>query len=326
MSKKRKIVLTIFIAVFVAAGALYMMLVVQQNRVSRVSREESFSSEESAQTETFGETVIYDGKTYRRNHSVRAILFLGVDMEKAHIDSIADFGRADALFLLVQNDKTKETTVLEISRDTMADVSLYDDAGNYVSTGQMQINMQYAFGEDHRRACWMTKNAVSKMLYGAYIDSTFALVQDGIPAAADALGGLEVTLTADATDLDPAYTKGSRIVLTSENVEAFLRYRDAETSGSNEQRIARQEMFLSALWDYLKENGASKINAIEKAAENSIYTDLTVEELAALSESSDTLEFLKLAGKSTVGDLHDEYYLDEEAVKKQVLFLFYEEE
>ncbi|MFQ7526641.1 MAG: hypothetical protein ACLRMN_02680 [Mediterraneibacter gnavus] len=53
--------------------------------------------------------------------------------------------------MLVLDTEEKKTTLLEISRDTMADVKIYGLEGDYLSTETAQIATQYAYGDGEMR-------------------------------------------------------------------------------------------------------------------------------------------------------------------------------
>jgi anionic cell wall polymer biosynthesis LytR-Cps2A-Psr (LCP) family protein len=167
------------------------------------------------------------------------------------------------------------------------------------------------------------RNKVSELLYGMPVDSSIALVMDGIPDVADALGGVTVTLEEDATELDPSYQEGATVTLSGEEIETFLRYRDTDETGSNDLRMNRQEVFLRGILVALQ-GGSTKVSALIDAGGDNLYTDMTLDEMIALSEATDSLNFVKLAGQTTEGELHDEYYPDQDALVEQIINLFYQ--
>ena len=67
-----------------------------------------------------------------------------------------------------------------------------------------QIALQYAYGDGGRKSCWLTKNAVSELLYGVKIDAYLAMTIEGIAKATDLIGGVTLTVPEDYTDIDPS--------------------------------------------------------------------------------------------------------------------------
>ena len=110
-------------------------------------------------------TIEVDGTRYRKKTGLKTTLFLGVDSTFTDMttEGYADGGRTDTLILMIQEGDSM--TLLEISRDTMTEVDVYDGDGNLLNRTQMQINMQYAYGDSPRRSAYLTRRTVSELLY-----------------------------------------------------------------------------------------------------------------------------------------------------------------
>ena len=81
--------------------------------------------------------------------------FLGVDKEAFEEGgTVGDgkAGQADALFLLVLDTKTGKSRLIAISRDTMTDVNVYSDLGNFIGTGRPGSVLPTRTGTERRRA------------------------------------------------------------------------------------------------------------------------------------------------------------------------------
>ena len=146
-------------------------------------------------------------KTYEYNRNLRNVLFLGVDKEADSVvgETVGRNGQADCILLMIMNQETKETTLLQISRDSMTDVEIYGITGSHLATEHAQIALQYAFGESDSRSNWLTKNAVSHLLYEIPISSVMALTVDGIGEVTSAMGGVTLTVPRDYTSVDPSF-------------------------------------------------------------------------------------------------------------------------
>ena len=151
-----------------------------------------------------------------------------------------DFTRRDGV-TYKRDGSVKSYLFLEISRDTMTEVDTYDTKGNYLSSGVMQINMQYSFGESPRRSAYLTKNTVSELLGGVYIAGAMALDMSGIEPIVDALGGIDVEMEEDCTCIDARYTLGANIHMNGDEAGYFIRWRDKSEVGSNDDRMSREE-------------------------------------------------------------------------------------
>ncbi len=286
-------------------------------------------ADETSTAVTLGNTFKEDGRTYRINHDVKAVLFLGIDDgNKDQKGFVADSGgRSDTIMLLVMDKSSGTTQIVAISRDTMTDVDAYDIKGDYAYTSLTHLNMQYAYGDSPMRSCYLTKKVVSRILYGLRIEGCISLAAEGIPAIVDSMGGLTFTMPADYTDIDPRYEEGAVVTLTGKEAEALFRYRDSSTVGSNEDRVDRQLELAQNLFTEMRKNfSADDFEELVSLSGNNLYTDLDADTLRDLANYKLADETLKLPGTLKEGERHDEFYLDEQGVKQMILNLFYTKE
>lgn len=340
--KKKKIICS-------AALALALLLTMQllagcaDHSPSRISaqtvttlsdaQEPAASSDETAeapveetQPEAWGRTVTVDGKTWRYNSRLRTVLFLGVDSrDTAQLDKkgVGAGGRSDTILLLVIDQDAKTVQPVTVSRDTMTSVDVYDRDRNFLFSGQMQLNMQYSFGDSPKRSCLLAKNKVSQVLYGIPIQSYISLTLDGIVAAGEAMGGVTVTLEEDWTDIDPTYTAGSTITMDGPALERFIRYRDTGSVGSNNVRMGRHRWFIQQMFRQLNGMNSSMVENLMNQVEPYMETDMdgdTIKQLASY-QVSDTM--MNIPGETHHGQAHDEFYIDQAALQTFLLELFY---
>lgn len=262
-------------------------------------------------------SITKEGVRYVPDSSLRSYLFLGVDDVGLNYENYGRGGRTDTVLLLVKDGK--ELRILEISRDTMTAVDTYDSAGDYLSTGVMQLNMQYSYGDSPRRSAYLTKRAVSALLGGVSIHGAIALNMSGIAPVVDALGGIDVRMEEDCSYIDPVYTLGAEVHMDGAAAEYFIRWRDKEVPGGNDARMSRHTWFIRQM---LTQADDSKASRLLKAADPYLNTDLTAEELQALSECT-LAETVRLPGETRRGALHDEFYVDEEALREVLIHLLY---
>ncbi len=275
----------------------------------------------------WGRTVEQDGVRYELNPSLHPILFLGADDGGAALaDTTPGEGRrADTILLLVLDDANKQTRLLAISRDTMADVDVYDASGRYAYTAPTHINMQYFYGDSPTRSCFLTKRAVSRLLYGIRIDGCLALNANGIVTIVDLLGGLTVTMPEDYTEIDARYAAGETLTLTGAETERLLRYRDTAVHGSNEARVERQLRLIKALVEKLQQSiGASRLEELLNAAGSDVCSDLDAETLKKLVSYRLDPDTLTLPGTVVEGEAHDEFHVDNAALRKLLIELLYQ--
>ena len=274
----------------------------------------------------WGRTIEIGGATYRLNASLRTILFLGADDGGTAVPGTTpgEGRRADTILLLLLDDDSKTIRLLAVSRDTMADVDVYNPDGSYAYTAPTHINMQYFYGDSPTRSCFLMKRAVSRLLYGIRVDGCLALNAHGIVTIVDQLGGLTITMPEDYTQIDPRYRAGETVTLTGEETERLLRYRDTSVHGSNEDRVERQLRLIQALVEKLRGNtSASRLEELLDAAGKDVCSDLDAETLKKLVSYRLDPETETLPGKLVQGTSHDEFHVDDAALRELLIGLYY---
>ena len=285
------------------------------------------STATTAIIDNFDGTITYNGVKYKPNTSIETVLFLGIDdsdqtRQGAGID---EGGRSDTMILFII-DKDKELiTPLEINRDTMVGVDIYNNDGEFLYTGQEQITMQYSYGRSAREACNLTKQKVADLLMRTRINNVVSLTMDGIEPSVDAIGGVTLKLQSDETDLDPMYTEGAVITLNGKEAFDFVHTRDVETRGSNMDRMSRQTQFMLALSQTARQKGTGVINVMEEAAGDYLYEDMSADIADCFAKYAVTDTVYMLPGDNVEGVLHDEFYVDNEELTKLIIQLFYVE-
>ena len=107
--------------------------------------------------------------------------------------------------------------------------------------------------------------------------------------------------------------------------ERFVRYRDVNVSGSAEDRLERQSWFVHTLFRQMKEQGdlEERLDWMLETAEEYIESDVDAETIKMLADYQLLDETEKVPGTNKAGDFHDEYYVDELALRAQIVKLFY---
>lgn len=270
--------------------------------------------------------ITYDGKKYQYDYNLKNILFIGVDKkENFSTQTPGEAGQSDALILMTMNQKDHSTSLLEISRDSMTDIKIYNVDGEYVGMEHAQITLQYGYGDGKKKSCTLTKDAVSKLLYDIPISSYIALTIEGMIKMTDAMGGVEMTIPKDYRDLNPAFVEGATILMNGEMVEDYVRSRDTEVTGSNNDRMERQTHFLESLAQQLQGREVTWYASLFKQIEDYIVTDLSLKELEKLSSytMNDPIEIVP--GHTIEGEEHDEFIVDTEKLQELIIKRFYKE-
>lgn len=276
-------------------------------------------------------TIYYEDKEYVYNQNLTNILFMGVDNEEEVVlsETPGKGGQADVIMIISLDDQTKTARILQISRDSMTDVDIYRWNGDYYTTVQAQLALQYAYGTSGETSCWAVKKTVSELLYELPIDGYLSMSINGISIINDAIGGVEITIPEDYTYIDPAFVKGETIVLNGEQAERYVRYRDTNVTGSNNSRMVRQTQYISALLSAVKSKVGEQgddYEALFSLVSPYVVTDLSgdqMNELAQYQVLMDQIEFVP--GESVAGEEHDEFYVNEEELQKLILKLFYKQ-
>ncbi len=325
MKTRSKLIMIALAAVTVAAVTGFTAGRIVNRRNAKRQTEQAPSAVVLDDTD-WGTRVEYSGKTYERKDALSTVLFLGIDSERVEdpLGNIGKGGRADTIILFVLDDKARTTTMLSVSRDTMMDVEVYSADGRFIYEGEMQLTMQYAFGDSARRSCWLMKKKVSELLYGIPIDGCMSMTTTGIEDIVQRMGGITLTMPEDYSMIDARYEKGATVTMDGKEAEHFIRYRDTEISGSNDTRMARQSWLIGELFHQLKANGGLSLLAqIVQEDPDYLETDVEAELIKKLSDYTLREETLKVPGETREGELHDEYYVDEEALKKLLIEMFY---
>lgn len=271
-----------------------------------------------------GSTIQINGQLWQFNRRLRTVLFLGID-SKAEVkqnDIIGSGGRADVILLLVLNTEDQTMRIMSISRDTMTVVDAYDMDRRLVFSGVMQVNMQYAFGDSPTRSCILMKRKISDLLYGIPVDYCVSVTMDGISALVEEIGGLTLTIPEDWTDIDPKYSAGAVVTLNGAEAEHFIRYRDITETGSNDVRMERHAWLIRQLLSQFGERSGDDLTSLYQSMEEYMASDLDAE-IMKMVFSYDFTENTKIPGQTSAGELHDEYYIDEEALKELLVQVFY---
>ena len=239
-----------------------------------------------AVTQTIGHTIDYEGKKYIYNEDLINILFLGIDTTDTldKFSEPANAGQSDAIFILTLNKVTKEASILQINRNAMTEIDIYNKSGQVIKSVDAQVTLQYAYGTGGSQSCWASSNTISEMLYELPIDGYFTMNISGINKINDALGGVDIEMPCDYTEIDPSMASGAVVHIEGNLAERFVRYRRMEFN-SVKDRMERQVLYVTALMDKLCDRNTSEIyNIISPYLDDVIITNLSVDELNSLGE------------------------------------------
>lgn len=325
----------------------------QQRKATEAMIEERHQQTQQNQTATaeaaeeglmpvMGDTVTWQGKTYKRNSYVKAILCMGVDREGSMQEPTlsGDGGQSDGLFLLAQDTARNSLKILMIPRDSMAeitqtDTSWTDKNGTVLGTITDQLTLAYSYGDGKETSCEYTVQAVSNLLGGLRIDSYLAADTDVISILNDAVGGVTVTIpTAGMEQKDPAFVLGDTVTLHGDQAEAFVRFRDIDKDNTAISRMEQQKAYINGFFAAVREASRTNSRIVEDLFEliqEYMVTDMTKAEYLKMAmdglngEGITSSSYRIVPGVGTATTAEDEYYVDKEAVIPVLLELFYRE-
>ncbi|WP_105114447.1 LCP family protein [Streptococcus suis] len=236
------------------------------------------------------------------------ILLMGVDMDQATRGGAWEEGRSDSMILVTVNPKTKETTMMSLTRDIMVEIA----EANGESTGTVEkLNHSYSYGQAP-----MAIATIEKMM-DIDIDRYIEINMDGLVELVDAVGGIEVNNTLgfpiSISEYEPAYTAivptGKRLVNGDQAlVYARMRYDDPEGDIGRQRR--QREVITAIVKKLLQLDGFTQYKKILTAISNNMRTDIeistaTIPSLLGYKDSIRNLHSYQLRG---IDELVEEVY------------------
>ena len=263
MTKRKKQIRGLAILLLGVTVLAIVLFVLYQNE------KKQYPQKRSQMSEGFGtlKTVEWGGQTYREKPAVTTLLIAGIDREKPIEEnniSYRDGGQADFLLLVSIDHTDKKIYRLQIDRDTMTDVVVLGVFGNEVGTRILQICLAHSFGATPEQNAKYTLQAVQNLLGGLEIDGYYTIDYSAVPVLNDALGGVPVDIEFDMTRINPAWVPGSTVVLNGKEAEEFVRARMNIGTGTNEERMIRQNEYMNNAIALMKQKLSSDLQFGER--------------------------------------------------------------
>ena len=303
------------------------------------SERDRYAEKRDEMSDGFGQlnTVTVGGVTYREKPAVTTLLVAGIDKPEAKenvtANSYRDGGQADFLLLLAIDHTDKKIHQLQLDRDTMAEIDILGIFGNEVGTRTEQLCLAHSFGKTPEDNAKYTIRAVERLLDGLEIEAYYMIDYSAMGTLNDALDGVTVKIEYDMTNVNPAWTAGSTVTLKGQEAEEFVRARKSVGSGTNEERMARQNEFMKSAIAKMKEKTAEDIgfgeqilNQLQGLSVSNMTAKRLAEELNKAREY-ETLEIEHPDGEYVTGkDGFVEFHMKEGAAVEWVLEHLYSEE
>ena len=330
--QRKRIMLIIAAVVILLAAAVLCIALGVFNRTG-ISHSEKTEAESGTQGWTAEkanpDAIVYDGKTYVYNDHLTNYLLLGVDTDGSIQEpkEPGSAGQSDSVFL-ISYDRVKETTVgLAIPRDTITQIEKFTPGGESLGFYSDHLNLQYAYGDGKRKSCELTSAAVSRLLSGLPIGGYAAINLDSIPRLTQLLGGVEVTVPDDSlSGKNPDFVKGNKVVLDETNTETFVRSRDRQIEQSAITRMNRQKVFLEAFASKLaqeQKKDASTVTTLFETMKTEMVTNMSNDQFVDIAVAERSGGIQTIPGETGHEEVYDVYRVDDAALYKMVLELFY---
>lgn len=279
--------------------------------------------------------VKYNGQIYAYNEDILTFLVMGIDKNRdvKEVEEGTNGGQADALFLVVLNPHDNSLSVIGINRNTMTDISVYDDNGAYVNTIKAQIAVQHGFGNGVEESCEYQVNAVQHLFYEMPVHGYAAINMSAIGPLTDMVGGVDVVALEDIKSGNSTVIKeGEEVHLEGDLAFAYIHNRDTKEFGSADHRLERQKQFITTYLQKVKQKTKEDIGfpiSVYQSIAPQTVTSLTVDEMTYLVSIAKDYSFdenylYTLKGETKQGDVFEEFYVDETDLFELILKVFYE--
>lgn len=279
--------------------------------------------------------VKYNGQIYAYNEDILTFLVMGIDKNRdvKEVEEGTNGGQADALFLVVLNPHDNSLSVIGINRNTMTDISVYDDNGAYVNTIKAQITVQHGFGNGVEESCEYQVNAVQHLFYEMPVHGYAAINMSAIGPLTDMVGGVDVVALEDIKSGNSTVIKeGEEVHLEGDLAFAYIHNRDTKEFGSADHRLERQKQFITTYLQKVKQKTKEDIGfpiSVYQSIAPQTVTSLTVDEMTYLVSIAKDYSFdenylYTLKGETKQGDVFEEFYVDETDLFELILKIFYE--
>lgn len=323
--EKSHIRILVAAAVFLITFAAAVFAMQKWENITGVFKGESF-----AEPTESSEVIRFDGKDYSFKKNTETLLIMGLDKFTGTLSdkSYNNNTQTDFIMLLVFDNSKKTYTALQFNRDTMIEMPIIGVDGKQIGTTVGQAALAYTYGTGGKDSCTNTRDAVSSFLMGIKIDKYVSFTMDAVGVVTDKIGGVEVLVTDDFSEIDDTLVMGKRVVLNSGNALNFVRSRGGLEDSSNEARMKRQQEYISALHNKAAEKRGDKnfVADVLLSVNEYMVSDCSVNKINDYFNKTTEYEFLgirQLSGETQIGK-NKEFYADGESLLSTVTELFCE--
>ncbi len=332
--RNKKNIIAVVLVVVVALVAVISVKAVLGNIAKNKENEAMAADLNESMGADLSGYLQHGGNYYEQNEDITSILVMGVDtvgslQPKNKVPG--EFGQADTIMLVLIDKKNSEIRLINVVRDSMVNVTVFDTHGEYARTDNAQLCLQYAYGDGGELSCQLTANQVSEIFYNMPINYYVAINKTAMKEINDAIGGVPVTMSQDWQVDTKTYAAGETVTLKGDDAMGFLFSRESKEFASNMVRVTRQQDYLKALISQLKAAATDDIGVVTKlysATSGHMYSNISLADMVSLAKEVlaggySIGEVQVLPGQYVEGEAHDEYYYDKDAVYDMVLQNYY---
>jgi LCP family protein required for cell wall assembly len=227
------------------------------------------------------------------SYNAENILIIGSDNRDGANSGYGDTGsgsRSDTTILLHLSADRKHVTAVSIPRDAMVRIPTCQKPDGSQSPAMLaQFNWAYSFGGT---AC--TIRTVENLTQ-VRIDHFIVVDFNGFKKMVDAIGGVDVCLSQPVDDKDAKLVlPAGRQHIDGTQALGFVRVRETLGDGSDTERMARQQQFLSSLVQKSESDGVLfnplKLYPMLEAATSSLTVDPGLDSLSKLYDLVSSLK------------------------------------
>lgn len=291
--------------------------------------------------------LVYNKKKYKYNNNIINFLLLGIDslepMKECGPDKdgvMVNGGQSDAVYIISVDTANKKFWFVQIPRDAVAYIDVYNEDGTINYSIYEQITLQHASGDGLKQSNDRTGIAVSRMLYGLPLHSVTSVNMGGMIAVNDAIGGVTVdslyTFTTYGNDYgsNETFVQGQTYKLMGVSAYNYVHFRDINRMNTSSERLARQKQYINCFFDQVWDSFTHKpamILDVYNAAMDYVVTDLNTTEILTLATEAAACTYqgmYELEGEVRAGQKSGEfehYDIDQEKLKSYLINTYYNE-
>lgn len=311
-------------------GVIVLILVIICFGLTKLENIVLSNPNDGAMDHASSKTVVVDGVRYFPRQDITVLMVLGID-QYGEVESSEFFrnkGACDLVALLVFDEKNEVCNILQLNRDTMLEMNVLGIDGSYAGTAYAQLALAHTYGSGLEDSCENTKETLTDFLKGVCIDHYVSLNMEAVPIINDAVGGVEVYVTEDFSEVNPMIHKGE-MLLKGEQALHYVRTRREVGDSMNLSRMERHREyirgFLQSYEAASETHDGFTMDLLEQLLPYMV-TDSSLNTLSSMLDRYEEYELGEIVSPEGRNELEGNYmcfYVDEASLDELILRLFY---